>query len=365
MLLVISAFLLVAQPVFGQRELEVQYPEFGGITPVTIETALPDFVVYIFSFFVGISGLIALGSLVYGGVRYVMSVGNPTALGDAQSQMLAGFLGVIIILGAYLIAQNINPQLVIPEVTPEPAPDISGEIPGVYLIYQTPAGEEKEIYLSASTALLPAGINEMVKGIRFVSGTTSFSLGPADQPVPGAAEQCQGGGGTTEIKDGQLICTIVTDRYGAVLHEHQNFTGECSVITNSILDLTGELIANRSSSVTTFIRGLSVPGGVWLCEETNAKREDCFGPYKQESVEFVVSKAISNDSISSIIIDGPYMAVLFDGGQANPFKGVCEVFSQSDPNFRDNPIGRCGTIQLGNWGIENCLSSFKTFPIKK
>jgi len=58
----------------------------------------------------------------------------------------------------------------------------------------------------------------------------------------------------------------------------------------------------------------------------------------------------SNDKISSIEMDGNYVAILFDN---NDYKGKCEVFVGSDPDLRNNPIGQCGWL-----GRSDCLSSF-------
>jgi hypothetical protein len=111
--LFVVLFILVGLTALAQKELELEYPEIGGFKPVTVETAIPDYVKYIFNFAIWIAGLVAFGALVYGGVRYLTSAGSPERLREAKKQILAAFLGIIILVSSYLILTTINPQLVI------------------------------------------------------------------------------------------------------------------------------------------------------------------------------------------------------------------------------------------------------------
>jgi len=103
----------LASFVFAQKSLEVTYPQIPGVlTPSTTKTALPDYVRYIFQLSLFVGALIAFGSFIYGGVRYLISGGSPSVQKDAQSQMSSGILGLIILISAYIILNTINPQLV-------------------------------------------------------------------------------------------------------------------------------------------------------------------------------------------------------------------------------------------------------------
>jgi len=112
-------FLLFGLGVFAQRELEIQYPTVpGATTPTTVEgTQLPDYVKYLFNFAIIIAGAVAFGVIVWGGVRWLTSAGDPSKLKDAKDQIFAAFLGLIILLSSYLILTTINPQLAIFEVS--------------------------------------------------------------------------------------------------------------------------------------------------------------------------------------------------------------------------------------------------------
>ena len=122
---------LGASFVFAQKSLEVTYPKIpGALTPITTKTALPDYIRYIFQLSLFVGALIAFGSFIYGGVRYLISGGSPSAQKDAQSQMSAGILGLIILISAYLILNTINPQLVAFEVSLPPGAPTGPSAPG-------------------------------------------------------------------------------------------------------------------------------------------------------------------------------------------------------------------------------------------
>jgi hypothetical protein len=117
---------LGASFILAQRPLEITYPQIpGAIAPATTKEALPDYIKYIFQLSLFLGALIAFGSLVYGGVRYLTSAGSPPGIKDAKSQISAGILGLIILISAYLILNTVNPQLVAWEVSlPGGAPNV-------------------------------------------------------------------------------------------------------------------------------------------------------------------------------------------------------------------------------------------------
>lgn len=115
---VLFIFFLVGLVVFlgGQilaQGLEINYPDIPGGAPAPTDiTTLPDYVRYIFNFSLIIAGLIAFGSLLYGGFRYLTSAGSVFAISIAKEQILAAFLGLVVLLSSYIILTTINPQLI-------------------------------------------------------------------------------------------------------------------------------------------------------------------------------------------------------------------------------------------------------------
>ncbi len=273
------------------------------------------------------------------------------------------------------------------------------QFPGVYLCTDTYEyeketgkfickGEEK--YLPADTALLESPFNNNVKGLRIKHPTSSIVWKTSEITREEAEMLCDDrrrawGGGSFIKRGDEYICTYYTSsKYGVVLHEHAGFSGTCEVFTDSDPNLekddnsfTGRshIIKSGTSSVTIFPRSGATERtgeGVWLCNEPDAQRddEDCYGPYNkimrvknvadEEGIDNIRGCTIGQNGITSIIIDGHYIAILFDGDN---FEGECEVFYRSDSNFRDNPMGRCCCI-LGYLRCQDCLSSFIILPTR-
>ena len=79
------------------------------------------FVANFYQFALMIAGVLAFGVIVYGGVKYMTSAGNPSGQGDAKEWIEAALLGLLLLVGAYFILNVVNPQLTnlaLPPVTP-------------------------------------------------------------------------------------------------------------------------------------------------------------------------------------------------------------------------------------------------------
>ncbi|MFC1629960.1 peptidoglycan DD-metalloendopeptidase family protein [Patescibacteria group bacterium] len=91
--------------------LEVDYPDIPGTSPLPDKPLLPEYVKYLYNLSIMLAGLVAFFSLVYGGFRYLTSVGSPVAMSDAKEQITAGIVGLVILLISYTILSTINPEL--------------------------------------------------------------------------------------------------------------------------------------------------------------------------------------------------------------------------------------------------------------
>jgi len=96
----------------GGLALEINYPNLPGMSPPTNNSSLPDYIKYIFNLALWAGGLLALGSLIYGGIRYLISSGKPETIISARNQINAAFFGLLILLSSYLVLKTINPQFV-------------------------------------------------------------------------------------------------------------------------------------------------------------------------------------------------------------------------------------------------------------
>ena len=107
-------------------------PNLPGITgaagPIGIIQAF-----YNFSLMIG--GLLAFIMILYAGIRYAASRGNPAGQSDAKDAITQALLGLLLLMGAYLILNTINPDLVnlrlptLQGLTP-PAPTAPASCPG-------------------------------------------------------------------------------------------------------------------------------------------------------------------------------------------------------------------------------------------
>lgn len=59
-----------------------------------------------------LSGLLAFGAIVYGGIRYAWARGNPSGETEAKSWIWSALLGLLLLACAYLILFTVNPNLV-------------------------------------------------------------------------------------------------------------------------------------------------------------------------------------------------------------------------------------------------------------
>lgn len=119
-LILILGFLgIIPNYLDAQRRTEVVYPEIPGMTvpPTDTNVPLPQFMSYAFNLVISLCGLVCFASLVYGAVIFITSRGNPSAMANARSQILAAFLGTVLSLGSLMIAQTVNPELLVPKAT--------------------------------------------------------------------------------------------------------------------------------------------------------------------------------------------------------------------------------------------------------
>jgi len=76
-----------------------------------------------------ISGILAFGAIVYGGIKYAVGKGNPSSETEGKAWITSALLGLLLLAGAYLILYTVNPQIVslgIQGVTSISAPAASG-----------------------------------------------------------------------------------------------------------------------------------------------------------------------------------------------------------------------------------------------
>ena len=83
-----------------------------GMSNVSSSTPPGAYIGAFYNFALMISGILALGAIVYGGVLYAMSAGNSSKQSEGRAWITSALTGLLLLGGAYLILYTINPNLV-------------------------------------------------------------------------------------------------------------------------------------------------------------------------------------------------------------------------------------------------------------
>lgn len=76
----------------------------GGVT-------ISSYLVALYNFFLSIVGIVAVMMLILGGMRYISSAGNSSALSDAKDMIQSAITGLFLALFSWIIISTINPDL--------------------------------------------------------------------------------------------------------------------------------------------------------------------------------------------------------------------------------------------------------------
>jgi hypothetical protein len=113
LLFTLGSFFASLLPIFAHAQTQIIIAtSVPGTYGPTAGTGGPGaFVANFYQFALIIGGILAFGVIVYGGIKYMLSAGNPHALEDAKEWIEAALLGLLLLAGAYFILSVINPQL--------------------------------------------------------------------------------------------------------------------------------------------------------------------------------------------------------------------------------------------------------------
>lgn len=97
----------------------------GTSSPPFSAPAPGEIVKNIYNFALMLGGILAFGMIVYGAVKYTMSGGNPSGQSDARDIITQALLGLLLLMGAFIVLNLINPSLTrlnLPVLGPVAAP---------------------------------------------------------------------------------------------------------------------------------------------------------------------------------------------------------------------------------------------------
>lgn len=97
--------------VFAQAQITIATSVPGNYGAAAAAASPGAFIANLYIFALIIGGLLAFGIIVFGGIKYMASAGNPSGQGDAKEWIESALLGLLLLVGAYFILDVINPQL--------------------------------------------------------------------------------------------------------------------------------------------------------------------------------------------------------------------------------------------------------------
>ncbi len=87
-------------------------PAIPGLNTTGANAAPGAFIANFYQFALLISGILAFGAIVYGGVLHAISAGNPAKQSEGKSWIWSALIGLLLLAGAYIILNTINPNLI-------------------------------------------------------------------------------------------------------------------------------------------------------------------------------------------------------------------------------------------------------------
>lgn len=92
-------------------KLEVAWPNSPMGTSLDDDSKLTDLIKYFYEWGISLGGFAAFIALIIAGFQYLTSAGNAMRMKDAMDRIKSAALGLVLLLGSFLILNTINPQL--------------------------------------------------------------------------------------------------------------------------------------------------------------------------------------------------------------------------------------------------------------
>lgn len=106
--LLVLPLMAAAQSEFG---LEGDFQSTLSGTLPTTEASVPTVIAKLINWAMGFLGIIAVVIILAGGFMWMTAAGNEEKVGKAKKLLIAGIIGLVIILAAYVIATYVITQL--------------------------------------------------------------------------------------------------------------------------------------------------------------------------------------------------------------------------------------------------------------
>ncbi len=96
---------------FADWELEVDWPASPAGAELETGNTIAELIQYLFEWGVAIGVVLTFGALVFAGFRYLISSGNEQKISQAKESIRSAFMGLLLLLGSWLLITIINPEL--------------------------------------------------------------------------------------------------------------------------------------------------------------------------------------------------------------------------------------------------------------
>jgi len=128
----------------GQTCLIVPIPGLGRTVTDPVQ-----YIIGVYNFALSVGGLLAMFLIVYGGIQWAVSTGNPSKISDARDRIINALWGLGLLLGAFIILRTINPDLVNLNLPQLPAiPKLGGSLADIGKLYDA----QKQAILDTNAA---------------------------------------------------------------------------------------------------------------------------------------------------------------------------------------------------------------------
>ncbi len=300
-------------------------PAYAAVDIQTIagmpkDATAAEFIVYFFNLAVAIGGFIAVIVIISAGIDYITAKGEPAKIESAKGKIKNTLLGVVILLGSYMILNIINPSLStikINELSKEQQQNQTPETTKPEGIYLYAAQGDPLLIKDTMPSLITDKFNGQLQYVKFINQEAY--------------------------------------RYAAILFTDGDLRGNCSYIFNNIDDLgvangkenNPPIGKNAVNSIQVFKAKAGSPTVTIYNTVDCKKRSDAYGTVDEKTS---ICKLNIKDGFNNIQDDcpgfvGPALSIA-----AGPDVGVLLKAMPKDQ------LGKCQFFTAGN---SSCINTIK------
>lgn len=106
---------IVGDPIYFTPQVTIPESEYAAGANIKMQedtSLIAKYVIAIFKYAIGVIGIIAAIVLMFGGVRWLTSGGNSSAISEAKSMIVGSLSGLLLALCSFLLLSTINTELV-------------------------------------------------------------------------------------------------------------------------------------------------------------------------------------------------------------------------------------------------------------